>query len=75
VLLYFVVVQRAERKSIEATGERGWRERAALWGKRMERVCGGVPVGYRALIRNDVISDRFKNSDGILAQKVATMAY
>jgi len=76
VLLHFVVAQRAERKLIEVTGERGWTEHAVLWGKRMEGACGGVPVGYRALIRNDGISDRFKNkSDGILAQKVATMAY
>jgi hypothetical protein len=42
----------------------------------MERACGGVPVGYRALIRNDGILDHFfKKSDGILAQIVATMAY
>jgi len=42
----------------------------------MGRVCGGVPVGYMALIRNDGISDCFKTkSDGILAQKVATTAY
>jgi len=35
-----------------------------------------VLVGYRTLIRNDGISDLFKKeSDGILAQKVATMAY
>jgi hypothetical protein len=42
--------------------------------KRMERACDGVSVCYRTLIRNDGISDLFKKkSDGVLAQKVATM--
>jgi hypothetical protein len=53
-----VVAQRAERKLIEAGGERGWRERAVVWGKREY---------YRALTLNDGISDHFKKkSDGIL---------
>jgi len=50
-----MVAQRSERKLIEAAGEKGWRERV------------GGASGLQGLIRNDGISDLFKNiSDGIL---------